>query len=349
MKTNLIIPSFGESISSALIARWYVEDGDYVEKGDMLCSLETDKVASDLESPCAGILHIVAQEGAEYAIGAEIGSIAPAEEAGLSSSIVGAPVVSSEVEVLEPVVVKALSAASPLPKASFIQRTQRKAMSPLRRKIAENLVAAQHQAAMLTTFNECDMSAIMALRKQFNAEFIERYQTKLGFMSFFIKASVLALQEVPALNARIDGTDIIQNFFYDISVAIGSDKGLMVPVLRDCEQQNLAQLEISLAEMAMRVREGKISLDDLQGGVFTISNGGTYGSLLSTPVINPPQSAILGMHAIKDRPVVVNGEIVIRPMMNLALSYDHRLIDGKQAVAFLICIKDFIENPMIDC
>lgn len=349
MKTNLIIPSFGESIASALIARWYVEDGDYVEQGDMLCSLETDKVASDLESPCAGILHIVAREGAEYPIGAEIGSIAPAEEAGLSPRVREDSVASVEVETVEPVVVKALSSAPLLSKNTPIQRTQRKPMSPLRRKIAENLVAAQHQAAMLTTFNECDMSAVMALRKQFNVEFIERYQTKLGFMSFFIKASVLALQEVPALNARIDGTDIIQNFFYDISVAIGSDKGLMVPVLRDCDQQNLAQLEISLSEMARRVREGKISLDDLRGGVFTISNGGTYGSLLSTPVLNPPQSAILGMHAIKERPVVANGEIVIRPMMNLALSYDHRLIDGKQAVAFLICIKNFIENPIIDC
>ena len=224
----------------------------------------------------------------------------------------------------------------------------RKPMSPLRRTIAARLVEAQHQAAILTTFNECDMSAVMELRKQFNATYRERYGTKLGFMSFFIKAVVKALQEVPQVNARIDGTDIVENLYYDISVAIGTDKGLVVPVLRDCDRKTLPELELELAALAEKVRGGSLSMQDLQGGCFTISNGGTYGSLLSTPILNPPQSGILGMHAIQERPVVRDGQIVARPMMYLALSYDHRLVDGKQAVQFLIAVKNAVENPVFE-
>ena len=221
-------------------------------------------------------------------------------------------------------------------------------MSPLRRTIAARLVESQRQAAILTTFNECDMSSVMELRKQFHAEFRERHGTKLGFMSFFIKAVVKALQEVPQVNARIDGADIVENLYYDISVAIGTDKGLGGPVLRDGDRKTFPELEQELAVLTEKARSGNLSMQDLQGGCFTISNGGTYGSLLSTPILNPPQSGILGMHAIQERPVVRDGQIVVRPMMYLALSYDHRLVDGKQAVQFLVAVKNAVENPVFE-
>jgi 2-oxoglutarate dehydrogenase E2 component (dihydrolipoamide succinyltransferase) len=219
-------------------------------------------------------------------------------------------------------------------------------MTPLRRKIATQLVMAQHQAAILTTFNECDMSAVMRLRSEMQEAFSKEFGIKLGFMSFFIKAVVSALKSVPSINARIEGEDMIENHYFDIGVAVGTDKGLMVPVVRDADQKSFAQLERELAEYAVKAREGKIQLQDLQGGVFTISNGGVYGSLLSTPILNPPQSGILGMHKIQERPVVVNGQVVIRPMMYLALSYDHRVVDGKGAVTFLVKLKESIENPV---
>jgi 2-oxoglutarate dehydrogenase E2 component (dihydrolipoamide succinyltransferase) len=218
-------------------------------------------------------------------------------------------------------------------------------MTPLRRKIAAQLVKAQHTAAILTTFNECDMSAVMSLRKALQEDFSKKHGVKLGFMSFFVKAVIDALQAVPAINSRIDGDDLILNNSYDVGVAVGTEKGLVVPVVRDCEKLSFADIETRLAAYAAKAREGKISLDDLSGGVFTISNGGVYGSLLSTPILNPPQSGILGMHKIQERPVVVNGQIVARPMMYLALSYDHRVVDGKDAVTFLIRVKDCIENP----
>ena len=197
----------------------------------------------------------------------------------------------------------------------------------------------------LTTFNEVDMSAVMDLRKQVQENFMKKHGVKLGFMSFFVKAVTQALKDVPSVNGRIDGTDIIENHFYDIGVAIGTEKGLIVPVLRDVEKKSFAQIEKDILDYAKKAKDGKITLDDLTGGVFTISNGGTYGSLLSTPILNPPQSGILGMHTIQQRPVALNGQVVIRPMMYLALSYDHRLVDGKEAVTFLIRIKESLENP----
>ena len=224
-------------------------------------------------------------------------------------------------------------------------RTTRKKMSMLRRKIASHLVNAQQTAAILTTFNEVDMTAVMKLRKEVQDDFVSKHGCKLGFMSFFVKATVQALKDVPGINGRIEGTDIIQNNFYDVGVAIGTEKGLVVPVLRDCDQKGFAEIEQDILDYAMKAKEGKIELSDLQGGVFTISNGGVYGSLLSTPILNPPQSGILGMHTIQQRPMAVNGEVVIRPMMYLAMSYDHRLVDGKEAVTFLIRIKDCLENP----
>ena len=224
-------------------------------------------------------------------------------------------------------------------------RETRKKMSPLRRKIAERLVTATQECALLTTFNEVDMSSVMKLRKQHQEKFVERHGIKLGFMSFFTKAVTHALQAVPAVNARIEGNEIVTQHFYDIGVAVGTDKGLMVPTIRDCDQKGFAEIEHDILGYAKAARDGKIQMSDLEGGVFTISNGGIYGSMLSTPIINYPQPAILGLHNITERAVVVKGEIVIRPMMYLALSYDHRLIDGKEAVTFLNKIKEAIEDP----
>src|SRR5437588_8125240 len=224
-------------------------------------------------------------------------------------------------------------------------RVVRKRMSPLRRKIAQQLVMAQQTAAILTTFNECDMSEVQALRAHAQEQFTKKNGLKLGFMSFFVKATVAALKTVPPINGRIKGDDFIQNNFYDIGVAVGTERGLVVPVVRDADKKSFAELERDIADYAKKAREGKLKIEELQGGTFTISNGGVYGSLLSTPILNPPQSGILGMHKIMERPIAVNGAMVVRPMMYLALSYDHRIIDGREAVTFLIKVKEGIENP----
>jgi 2-oxoglutarate dehydrogenase E2 component (dihydrolipoamide succinyltransferase) len=238
-------------------------------------------------------------------------------------------------------------APSPTPARSAPsgERQTRKKLSPLRAKIASRLVQAQHEAAMLTTFNEVDMSAVMELRKKYQDDFVKKHGVKLGFMSFFTKAVVNALQEVPAINAQIDGDSLVQNHYYDIGVAVSTPKGLMVPVIRDCEQLGMADIEKQIGAVATRARDGKITLADLEGGVFTITNGGIFGSMLSTPILNSPQSAILGLHAINEKPVAVNGQVVIRPMMYLALSYDHRVVDGREAVTFLVKVKQAIEDP----
>jgi 2-oxoglutarate dehydrogenase E2 component (dihydrolipoamide succinyltransferase) len=224
-------------------------------------------------------------------------------------------------------------------------RVVRKRMSPLRRKIAQQLVMAQNTAAILTTFNECDMSEVMSLRAYAQEQFTRKNGVKLGLMSFFVKATVQALKAVPVINGRIEGDDFIQNNFYDIGVAVGTERGLVVPVVRDADKKSFAELERDIADYAKKAREGKLKIEELQGGTFTISNGGVYGSLLATPILNPPQSGILGMHKIMERPIAVKGAVVVRPMMYLALSYDHRLIDGKEAVTFLIKVKEGIENP----
>jgi 2-oxoglutarate dehydrogenase E2 component (dihydrolipoamide succinyltransferase) len=240
----------------------------------------------------------------------------------------------------------AAPAAAPVAATSTPSTRQtRRKLSPLRARLAQRLVAAQHQAAMLTTFNEVDMSAVMALRARYQDDFVRRHGLKLGFMSFFTKAVVHALREVPAVNAQLDGETLVENHYYDVGVAVSTDRGLMVPVIRGCDQLGLAEVEKGIADAAKRAREGRITLADLEGGVFTITNGGVFGSMLSTPIINPPQSAILGLHAINERPVAVNGQVVIRPMMYLALSYDHRLIDGREAVTFLVKVKQAIEDP----
>jgi len=235
--------------------------------------------------------------------------------------------------------------AEPPASSSQGERTTRRKLTPLRRKIASQLVMAQQTAAILTTFNEADMGTIMQLRKQAQDNFVKKHGVKLGFMSFFIKAVVEALKTVPAINARLEGDELVQNHYFDIGVAVGTEKGLVVPVVRDADRKGFAELEKELAAAAGKARDGKLKIEDLQGGVFTISNGGIYGSLLSTPILNPPQSGILGMHTIQERPVARNGEVVIRPMMYLALSYDHRVVDGKEAVTFLVRVKECIEDP----
>jgi len=358
---ELKVPATGESITSATVASWRKKDGDTVVPGEVLVVLETDKVSNELEAPLAGMLKILVPEGEEVPIGTVIAKI----EA-------GAAVAASAVAPIKPATVAVLKKETsegrgstpaehrpPLqvqqPAAPVVRetpaapvsdgRTTRRKMSMLRRKIATHLVNAQQTAAILTTFNEVDMSAVMDLRKAVQDEFLKKHGVKLGFMSFFVKAVTQALRDVPSINARIEGNDIIDNHFYDIGVAIGTDKGLVVPVLRDCETKSFAQIEKDILDYATKAKEGRITIEDLQGGVFSISNGGTYGSLLSTPILNPPQSGILGMHTIQQRPVALNGQVVIRPMMYLALSYDHRLVDGKEAVTFLIRIKDCLESP----
>jgi 2-oxoglutarate dehydrogenase E2 component (dihydrolipoamide succinyltransferase) len=364
MSIDIKVPAAGESITSANIGRWHKADGAAVRKGEILVTLETDKVSNELESPVDGTIHIIVPEGTEVTIGTVIASVtegaaqpaAAVSPAPAPAAAPAAPVSApTPAPVAAPAPVVAPVAAAPILTAPAVAeapsaavndgRTTRKKMSMLRRKIANHLVTAQQTAAILTTFNEVDMTAVMNLRKSVQDDFMKKYNVKLGFMSFFIKAVVQALKDVPQINGMIDGNDVIENHFYDIGVAIGTEKGLIVPVLKDCDAKNFARLEQDILDFAAKARDGKIAMEDLQGGVFTISNGGVYGSLLSTPILNPPQSGILGMHTIQQRPVAIDGKVEIRPMMYLALSYDHRLVDGKEAVTFLIRIKECLENP----
>jgi 2-oxoglutarate dehydrogenase E2 component (dihydrolipoamide succinyltransferase) len=366
MNVEVKVPTVGESITSGILSSWHKRDGEAVNAGDVLFTLETDKVSTEVNAPESGVLRTQAAEGDEVKIDQIVALIEPGAaaaerpaEPARPEPVAKAPLPEpAKVPVEAPPAPPAAPAPTPAPPkkeevptakpkiaAPDHPRTTRKKLTPLRRKIAAQLVMAQHTAAILTTFNECDMSGVMALRKEMQEEFTKRHGVKLGFMSFFIKSVVDALKAVPSINSRIDGDDLIQNDYYDIGVAVGTERGLIVPVLRDCDQKSFGELESDLVGYAVKAREGKIGLDDLQGGVFTISNGGVYGSLLSTPILNPPQSGILGMHKIQQRPVAENGQLVVRPMMYLALSYDHRVVDGKEAVTFLIRMKDCIENP----
>ncbi|TSA34126.1 MAG: dihydrolipoyllysine-residue succinyltransferase [Verrucomicrobiaceae bacterium] len=355
MNIEVKVPAVGESISSGVLSVWHKKEGDTVRKDDTLFTLETDKVSQEVTAPEAGVVHVKVAEGDEVKIGQVVAEIEPSAAkqpdpgklATKTAPTPSAPVSNPAPSPAAPAVpAAAFSSMAPSTPAAPESRAVRKKLSPLRRKIAAQLVMAQHTAAILTTFNECDMTAVMALRKDLQEQFTAKHGVKLGFMSFFIKAVVDALQAIPAINSRIDGDDLILNNAFDIGVAVGTERGLIVPVLRECEKMSFAEIENKLAHYAVKAREGKVSLDDLQGGIFTISNGGIYGSLLSTPILNPPQSGILGMHKIQERPVVMDGKIVARPMMYLALSYDHRLVDGKEAVTFLIRVKDCIENPV---
>jgi len=358
MPSDIKIPALGESVAGGQIAKWHFKEGDHVKIGDILLTLETDKVAAEVTAEASGALHIGKQAGDDVEVGAVVGQIDESAAAPAAKAEAPKPAPATKAEAPKPeakpanvtefkVVPKPEPTPEPAAKApvSADGRVTRKKMSPLRRKIAEQLVSAQHTAAILTTFNECDMSNVMAMRSKLQDSFVAKNGVKLGFMSFFIKAVVEALKAVPQVNVRVEGDEIVQQHYYDIGVAVGTERGLIVPVLRDCDQKSFAELEKEILGYAAKAKEGKIQVSDLTGGVFTISNGGVYGSLLSTPIINPPQSAILGMHSIQQRPVAVDGQVVIRPMMYLAMSYDHRVVDGKEAVSCLIRVKDCIENP----
>ena len=354
---DIKIPALGESVAGGQISKWHFKVGDAVKVGDVLLTLETDKVAAEVTSEFNGVLASIASgEGEDVVIGAVVGQITEGAAAAAPAPA-PAPAAPAAAEAPKPAPAPVAEAPKPAPapapapkpapKAAPAPegRITRKKMTPLRKKIADQLVSAQQTAAILTTFNECDMSGIMAMRSKLQDSFVKSHGVKLGFMSFFVKAVVEALKAVPQLNVRVEGDEIIQQHFYDIGVAVGTERGMIVPVIRDADQKSFADIEKDILAYAAKAKEGKIELSDLTGGVFTISNGGVYGSLLSTPIINPPQSAILGMHSIQQRPVAVDGKVEIRPMMYLALSYDHRVVDGKEAVTFLIRIKDCIENP----
>lgn len=366
------IPEVGESIHEVVVARWTKKDGDTVKRDELLCELETDKVALEIHAEADGVLHIEVAEGQTVNPGAVIGSVeesgaVPAKDKGTKKTATtkataaetakpapaakeppkapAAPAPAAPAAVTPPAPAAAPAATAPLPRSRDFGPVERVPMTPIRKRIAERLLAARQQTAMLTTFNEVDMGHLLALREKHQAAFTKKHGVKLGFMSFFVKAAVKALNDWPAVNARIDGGDIVYHRYTHISIAIGTERGLVVPVVHDADKLTFAEIEQQIAAFADKAKSGKLELSDLEGGTFSISNGGVYGSLLSTPIINPPQSAILGMHSVQKRPVVVDEQIVIRSMMNLALSYDHRIIDGREAVGFLKLLKAYIEDP----
>ncbi len=404
MAIEITVPTLGESVADATVARWIKTTGDAVAADEPVVELETDKVTLEVPAPTAGTLgEILAAEGATVEVGASLAMLkqgaapsapaspaakapgpAPAKQAAPAAAPAApdmplSPAVRRLVEEnnLNPAAIrgtgvdgrltkadvlahmKGAPAASPVapaaapaqelprqqPRPEDAAREERVPMSKLRQVIASRLKAAQNTAAMLTTFNEVDMTELMALRSAYRQEFEAAYGTRLGFMGVFVMASIKALQEFPAVNAEVDGADIIYKNYYNIGVAVGTPQGLVVPVVRDAGSLGLAEIETRIADFGDRARNGKITPDDMAGGSFTISNGGVYGSLMSTPILNPPQSGILGMHKIEKRPVVVDDTIVIRPMMYMALSYDHRIIDGREAVSFLARIKELVEDP----
>ncbi len=412
MAIEITVPTLGESVADATVARWMKSTGDAVAADEPVVELETDKVTLEVPAPAAGTMgEIIAAEGANVEVGAVLGMLnegaaaasspaaaakveaAPAPTPASAPAPAAAPVAAASSDLplspavrrlveennLNPAAIRgtgvdgrltkadvlahmkggsssqstapaaapAAASAAPrqTPRAEDAAREERVPMSKLRQVIATRLKSAQNTAAMLTTFNEVDMSALMTLRSDYRQEFEAAHGTRLGFMGMFVLASVKALQEFPAVNAEIDGTDIIYKNYYNIGVAVGTPQGLVVPVVRDAGAMGLAAIETKIADFGDRARNGKITPDDMAGGSFTISNGGVYGSLMSTPILNPPQSGILGMHKIEKRPVVIDDAVVIRPMMYLALSYDHRIIDGREAVSFLARIKELVEDP----
>jgi 2-oxoglutarate dehydrogenase E2 component (dihydrolipoamide succinyltransferase) len=390
MSTEIRVPTLGESVSEATIAKWFKKPGDAVKADEPLLELETDKVTLEVTAPSAGILaEIVAKDGETVSPGALLGQIsaggakaAPVEAkaaAAAPAPVKSAPAAAMPAapsaakiaadnnldtssvagsgkrgQVLKGDVLAALAApaAAPAPvamrapaPADDASREERVRMTKLRQTIARRLKEAQNTAAMLTTFNEVDMTEVMALRSRYKDVFEKKHGVKLGFMSFFAKACVQALREIPAVNGEIDGTDLVYKNYYHVGIAVGTEKGLVVPVVRDADTLSLAQIEKTIADFGKRARDGQLKIDEMQGGTFTITNGGIYGSLMSTPILNAPQSGILGMHKIQERPMVVGGKIEVRPMMYLALSYDHRIVDGKEAVTFLVRVKEALEDP----
>jgi len=404
--TDIVVPTLGESVSEATVAKWLKKAGDAVRKDETLVELETDKVSVEVSAPEAGVLtEIVAKEGATVVIGALLGHLGAAGAQAAQQPAAAAPapkpaaaptpqpaaqaprsdgaakqappsvqriaaeggvdisglsgsgrdgrltksdalaVIEARAQGAQQAPQTLQSTAIAAPPRAIGPREERVPMTRLRQTVARRLKEAQNTAAMLTTFNEADMSAIMAARNKYKDTFEKRHGVKLGFMSFFVKACIAALKEIPNVNAEIDGTDIIYKNYYDIGIAVGTDRGLVVPVVRDADRKSMAEIEQEIGELGMKARDGHLKLEDLQGATFTISNGGVYGSLMSTPILNAPQSGILGMHKIQERPVVIDKQVVVRPMMYLALSYDHRIVDGKEAVTFLVRVKEGLEDP----
>jgi len=384
MVLEMQIPSPGESISEVEIAEWLVTDGEYVEKDQIIAEIDSDKATLELPAEQSGVITLKADEGDVVQVGQVVCHIdtsakgSPKEtsaskpvEIAEDKKELSQPVVDTKSDVLSPAARKIaeeknidINQITGTGKAGRITKQDvllgkpamgnfnnsnrsesRNKLSMLRRKVAERLVTVKNETAMLTTFNEVDMSSIFELRKKYKEKFKEKHGVNLGFMSFFTLASVRALKEFPAVNSMIDGSEMISYSYCDISIAVSGPKGLMVPVIRSAEELKFKGVELEVKRLAERARDGQITVDEMTGGTFTISNGGVFGSMLSTPIINPPQSAILGMHNIVERPIAVNGKVEIRPVMYLALSYDHRIIDGRESVGFLVHIKEALENP----
>ena len=384
MVLEMQIPSPGESISEVEIAEWLVADGEYVEKDQIIAEIDSDKATLELPAEQSGVITLKADEGDVVQVGQVVCHIdtsakgSPKEtsaskpvEIAEDKKELSQPIVDTKSDVLSPAARKIaeeknidINQITGTGKAGRITKQDvllgkpamgnfnnsnrsesRNKLSMLRRKVAERLVTVKNETAMLTTFNEVDMSSIFELRKKYKEKFKEKHGVNLGFMSFFTLASVRALKEFPAVNSMIDGSEMISYSYCDISIAVSGPKGLMVPVIRSAEELKFKGVELEVKRLAERARDGQITVDEMTGGTFTISNGGVFGSMLSTPIINPPQSAILGMHNIVERPIAVNGKVEIRPVMYLALSYDHRIIDGRESVGFLVHIKEALENP----
>jgi 2-oxoglutarate dehydrogenase E2 component (dihydrolipoamide succinyltransferase) len=368
------VPKPGESISEVMIGEWYIQEGQYVAADRNLVALESDKATFDVPAPRGGILTRILKKAGESAQVEEvIGFLQPAEApaaAAPTAPAAAAAAPKSPGHVMP--AAERLMAENKLPAGSVAgsgpggrvlkedvirtvnagpvsvggsRETRSVPLSPIRQTIARRLVEAQHTAALLTTFNEVDMSAVKKLREVYKDSFEKKHNVKLGFMSFFVRAVVAGLQQYPQLNAQMNGKSLTYFNYCDVGVAIGGGKGLVVPVLRNAENMSFADIELAIVNFANRAKNNQIALEELEGGTFTITNGGVYGSLLSTPIVNPPQSGVLGMHGIFDRPVAVNGQVVIRPMMYIALTYDHRIVDGREAVSFLKLVKDLIEDP----
>lgn len=399
MILEMKIPSPGESITEVEIAQWVVATGDYVEKDDVICEIDSDKATLELNAEESGQIEILVEDGETVAVGDIVCKIdtsvkgeskaAKAEEAPAAAPAPAKEEKTAPAAAPAPAAVAADVKATPVAKAMMAENgvnpakvngtgtggritksdvvayvaggidasqiatgwggtrdEESKKMSSLRRKIAQRLVSVKNETAMLTTFNEVDMKPIMDLRKKYKEKFKEHHGVNLGFMSFFTKAVTEALRIYPAVNSQIEGDQMISFDYADIGIAVSSPKGLMVPVVRNAEQMSLAEIEAEIKRLALKARDGKITVDEMTGGTFTITNGGVFGSMLSTPIINPPQSAILGMHNIVERPIAINGEVVIRPIMYVALSYDHRIIDGKESVGFLVKVKEMLEDPI---
>ena len=349
-KMDVLVPILGESVVEATVSKWIKKQGEFVEVDEPIVELETDKVTLEVPASISGILdNLAVSEGDTVEVGALLAIIVAGEK---TEEVKKPALETKEEKVHQQKVVTNINESKPVaPESKIIRSTQnenleeRVPMSRLRLAIARRLKEAQNTAAMLTTYNEVDMSALMEMRSNYQDSFEKKNGVRLGYMSFFVKASIDALRQFPAVNAEIDGNDIVYKNYYNIGVAVGTSQGLVVPVLKNADKMSFGETELNIANFGKKAKEGSLGITDMAGGTFTISNGGVYGSLMSSPILNPPQSGILGMHKIQKRPVAINDVIEIRPMMYLALSYDHRIIDGREAVSFLVRIKEIIEDP----